>query len=527
MSYLTLLNNKNQLQVSHQNNEPSKLLIVDDNPTNLGILFEYLTNSGFLVLVALDGESAIEQVEYAKPDIILLDIMMPGIDGFATCERLKANPLTQDIPVIFMTALADTVDKVRGFKVGAVDYITKPIQQEEVLSRIQTHLTIRNLQKKLEQQNQHLQHEINERQQKAWELEQTVQQLQQTQAQLIQAEKMSSLGKMVAGVAHEINNPVTFIYGNLDWATEYIQQLLGLIELYEQTYPNPTPEIAAEIETIELDFLKSDLLQILKSMKVGTERLCQLVLLLRNFSRLDEAELKWVDIHEGIDTTLLLLQHRLKETAKRPAIQVIKEYGNLPKVWCFPGQLNQVFMNIVANAIDALEQEPEQKEHNETEQSGYCGATGLEKADALNVANADVCSDDSGVATTSRSCGDTLRQTPTTNCSASSSSQSPIPTIRICTEVIEDANETSPAYSTRIAIRIADNGPGMTEDVNRKLFDPFFTTKPVGSGTGLGLAISYQIVVKKHKGQLLATSEKGKGTEFAIEIPLVQPDYPT
>ncbi|NEP42679.1 MAG: response regulator [Okeania sp. SIO2H7] len=132
------------------------ILIVDDNPTNLGALFKFLSDSGFKVLVAVDGESAIEQIEYVRPDLILLDVMMPGIDGFETCRRLKANSKMQDIPVIFLTALSDTVDKVKGFSIGGVDYMTKPVNQEEILSRIKTHLTISSLQSQLQQKNQEL-----------------------------------------------------------------------------------------------------------------------------------------------------------------------------------------------------------------------------------------------------------------------------------------------------------------------------------------------------------------------------------
>ncbi len=186
------------------------------------------------------------------------------------------------------------------------------------------------------------------------ELELALHNLQKTQAQLIQTEKMSSLGQMVAGVAHEINNPVSFVYGNLTYANQYTQDLLNLVSLYQQHDPNPAQEIQEQIAAIDLDFLIEDLPKILSSMKVGAERISQIVLTLRNFSRLDEAQMKQVDIHEGIDSTLLILQHLLKAHGKHPSIEVIKEYGTLPLVQCYAGQLNQVFMNILANAIDAL-----------------------------------------------------------------------------------------------------------------------------------------------------------------------------
>ncbi|NJR71225.1 MAG: HAMP domain-containing histidine kinase [Synechococcales cyanobacterium CRU_2_2] len=187
-------------------------------------------------------------------------------------------------------------------------------------------------------------------------LKQAVEQLQRTQAQMIQAEKMSSLGQLVAGVAHEINNPINFIHGNLRHVREYSHDLMYLIQLYQQSYPQPNTEIATQVKLIDLKFIQADLPQLLSSMEMGTDRICQIVLSLRNFSRLNEAEFKTVDIHEGIDSTLLILQHRLKAHAQYPAIEVIKDYGNLPAISCYPGQLNQVFMNILTNAIDALEE---------------------------------------------------------------------------------------------------------------------------------------------------------------------------
>ena len=186
--------------------------------------------------------------------------------------------------------------------------------------------------------------------------ETTLIELKKTQAKLIQNEKMSSLGQIVAGVAHEINNPVSFIHCNLKYIEQYSQVILHLLELYHQYFPQPSAEIQAELDAIDIEFLKEDYTKILHSMNVGTTRIKDIVLSLRNFSRLDQSEFKAVDIHEGIDSTLLILSHRLKATSIRPEILLIKDYEALPKIECYAGQLNQAFMNILANAIDAIDE---------------------------------------------------------------------------------------------------------------------------------------------------------------------------
>ena len=333
--------------------EDYTLLIVDDNPTNLGVVVDYLEDSGLTILVSQDGESAITRAQFARPHLILLDVMMPGIDGFETCRRLKADPQTRDIPVIFMTALANTEDKVKGFEVGGVDYVTKPIQHEEVLVRVKTHLQIYDLNRQLEEQNQLLQQRVAER---TAELERALQDLQQFQLQLVQSEKMSALGQLVAGVAHEMNNPIGFLRGNLEPAIEYVRDLLNHLRLYQQVYTEPPAEIVKSAEEIDLEFIVEDLPESIASMADAVERIGDISTSLRTFSRTDAVAKMPFNLHDGLDSTLLILKHRLKGNQKRPPIEIIKKYGELPEIECLPGQINQVFMNLLANAIDALEE---------------------------------------------------------------------------------------------------------------------------------------------------------------------------
>ena len=292
--------------------------------------------------------------------------------------------------------------------------------------------------------------------QKSQELEKTLQELKQAQLQMVQNEKMATLGNLVAGVAHEVNNPIGFLKGSISNAEEYIQDLFAHIECYQENYPNPEEEVIESAEEIDLEFLSEDLPKLLDSMQVATERITEISNSLRTFSRADTSQKVACNIHEGIDSTILILKYRLKANDKRPAIEIIKNYGNLPLVKCFLGQLNQVFMNIIANAIDALDMTNQGKTFAEIEANPH--------------------------------------------------------KITIITELLTDTN--------LVIIKIKDNGPGMTESIREHIFDNLFTTKGVGKGTGLGLAIAKQIVEETHDGKISCNSTLGQGTEFIIELPV-------
>ena len=356
--------------------------------------------------------------------------------------------------------------------------------------------------------NQSLRDEVEERKQvqiilqekearereKSQQLEHALQELQQTQAQLVHSERMSSLGQLVAGIAHEINNPVNFIHGNLHHAHHYMQDLLDLLQLYQKQFPRPGAEICLKAEEIDLDFLQHDLPNLLSSIQVGADRIQSIVQSLRVFSRLDEAEVKAVDIHEGIDSTLMILHHRLKAKPDRPEIQVIKNYGNLPKIECYAGQMNQVFMNILSNAIDALDEKAFVQSLD----------TQLPDTQSPEIQLPDTQSPDT--------------QSPEIQLPDTQSPEMQSPNHH-ATHSGRITISTVMMNPDRILIRIADNGPGLTPATQHRLFTPFFTTKPVGKGTGMGLSISYQIVTANHKGLLRCSSSPGKGAAFIIEIP--------
>ncbi|MEM9092273.1 MAG: ATP-binding protein, partial [Cyanobacteria bacterium P01_F01_bin.53] len=295
---------------------------------------------------------------------------------------------------------------------------------------------------------------------KSQELEQALIQLQQSQSQVVQSEKMSALGNLVAGVAHEINNPIGFLNGSIKNAQNYVQDLQEHLDLYQTHYPNATEPILENAEEIDLEFVCEDLPKLLTSMKGATDRIKAISTSLRTFSRADTEHKVSANLIEGLDSTLLILKYRLKADENRPAIQVVKEYGDLPSIDCFPGRLNQVFMNLLANAIDVFDEAAQQTTFSD------------------------------------------LKDKPQ------------IITVKT-TLLTEAANGTK-----AIEIRIQDNGKGMPAEVKERIFDHLFTTKGVGKGTGLGLAIAKEIIVDAHGGTIAVQSEPGQGTEFCICLPM-------
>ncbi|MFE1744338.1 sensor histidine kinase [Coleofasciculus sp. H7-2] len=436
--------------------------------TNITVKFDRLAESltGLKETAESQQMQARNQLEQAQ--ILRLQIVVGSMLLSVTIAVALAIITTRAIarPLEAVTQVARAITQESNFD------LRSPVTTEDEVGSLATSLNclvqwVGEYTHELELARQTLEERVEQRTE---ELTQALQELQQTQSQLIQTEKMSSLGELVAGIAHEINNPINFIYGNLEHANVYTQELLNLVHLYQQQYPHPTPVIQEEIEAIDLDFLTEDFAKILSSMKMGTERIRQIVLSLRNFSRLDESEMKPVDIHEGIENTLLILNHRLKL-----GIEVVKNYEDLPLVECYPAQLNQVFMNIISNAIDALEEAKNKKERQEEGEQRNKGEFPIPNLKS-KIHNPKIHN----------------------------------PQILIRTERFN---------SNYIRVGIRDNGSGIPLEIRDKLFNPFFTTKPVGKGTGLGLSICYQIV-EKHKGKIEVISEPGQGTEFAIALPI-------
>ncbi|NEO53890.1 MAG: PAS domain S-box protein [Okeania sp. SIO3B5] len=434
-----LPNQMNGIAVTHEDSNPEISVYTPDYPTEqVKILSDKIRNREIIRFdnIAKINQSHLEPIQtYLQKLTVKSTLLLPlqtlsGQQGGVICNQYSSPRPWKDSEVELLQAV--------------VDQLAIAIDQAELYAQTRAAA--------LAAQTQ------------AHHLTEALQNLQQKEAQLIQQEKMSSIGQMVAGLAHEINNPVNFIHGNLTYVENYIKSILELLNIYQKYYPDPITEIEDKVEDIDLEFLIEDLPKILSSMEMGTERIRQIVLSLRNFSRHDEAEKKIVDIHEGIDSTLLILDHRIKSSGKDSGIEIIKEYGKLPKLECFPGQLNQVFLNIFNNAIDALESQQKPRQIKITTQINS------ESAETVNNFN--------------------------------------------------ENQHLSTANLKYAVISIKDNGPGMTENTINRVFDPFFTTKQVGKGTGLGLSISYQIIVEKHSGILKCTSQPKEGTEFIIQLPI-------
>lgn len=432
--------------IPNQPGSDIEILVVDDTPANLQVLTEVLSSNHYQVSAATSGKRALKQLQKQASDLILLDIQMPEMDGFELCQKIKRDPKMSHIPIIFITALSDTESIAKGFSLGAVDYITKPFREVELLARVRTHLNLHFLTEQLEERVK----------KRTAELQIAIERLQQSQLQMIQSEKMVSLGNLVAGVAHEINNPISFLNGSIAHGQDYVKDLLDYIALYQKHHPDAADPVQEKAQDIDLEFLSTDLPKLFDSMGQATQRINSISSSLRTFSRVETQCKVSANLHEGLDSTLLLLKYRLQANEHRPEIQVIKEYGDVPEINCFPGQLNQVFMNILANAIDAIDTNHEGKTFQEIDKQAN--------------------------------------------------------QIRIYTEFSQDINN-------EIIVRITDNGTGIAEDIKSKIFEQGFTTKKIGKGTGLGMAIAHQIITENHGGTITCKSTQGKGTTFTITLP--------
>ena len=481
-------NNKQQTT----NNKPNNILVVDDTPENLQLLVGMLKEKGYKVRPVPSGDLALSGAQISPPDLILLDIMMPEMDGYEVCTRLKADERTKDIPVIFISALSDVLDKVKAFSVGGVDYITKPFQEEEVLARVSTHLAIQNLQNNLKSKNEELA-KTNHK------LENTLQQLKATQQELIEKEKMAALGQLVAGIAHEINTPLGAIRSSAvniadslnktleqlpalfqSLSPEQAQNFLALLERSLQTEltlstkeerrvkKSLTRQLEAEeIENIddladslvdmgiydEIEpffplFKSPDSSRILEiaynlsgiqkgtaTINTATERASKVVFALKTYARYDQSgEMILANVIEGIDTVLTLYHNQFKM-----GVEVKRNYAELPPVLCYPDELNQVWTNLIHNALQAMD---------------YRG------------------------------------------------------TLTIDVKQQDD----------QVYISITDTGSGIPEEIKPKIFEPFFTTKPPGEGSGMGLDIVKKIV-DKHQGKIEFDSIRGQ-TKFTVSLPI-------
>jgi len=446
------------------------VLIVDDDAevrqiTKLVLGDFTFEGKALQFLEAASGEEA-RQIVRDRRDlaVILIDVVMESDRaGLETIDYIRNDLENEAVRIILRTGEAGQIPESEVIvRYEIDDYKTKTeLTAGKLMATMLTALRSYSLLSKFSETSQQLQTEIERRSRseerekaKSNQLAKTLQELRETQAQLVQNERMTGLGQMVAGIAHEVNNPVNFIYGNLIHAHKYVEDLFELIEMYQQVVGDRDSNVNEFKQAIDFPFIVEDIPKMFESMQAGADRIRDIVRSLRNFSRLDEAEQKTVDVREGIENTLTLLQHRLHVDNGNIPIEVSAYYGDLPHLTCYAGQLNQVFFHLFNNAIDALE----------------------------------------------------TRYKTTGN-------RAEPPQIWIRTQLVRE---------DWIGISIRDNGIGICPAQIEKIFDPFFTTKPVGKGTGLGLSICHSIVVGKHSGKIECTSTRGEGTEFTIELPVVQ-----
>ena len=427
-----------------------KILIVDDEPeihdvTKLALNDFIFEDKTLYFLNAYSGEEA-KKIIRENPDIamIFLDVIMENDKaGLELVQYVRENLGNKIVQIVLRTGQPGQIPE----KSIIQEYDINGYKTKTELTAIKLFTIVRTTLKTFSALSKERSH--SER------LENTLKELQDTQFQLIQSEKMSAIGQLVDGVANEINNPLGFINGNIQIAVDYIKDVLSLLDLYQQEYPHASTIIKNKIEAIYLAELREDLPELIASMQEGTKRIFDISDSLRIFSRADTDKKVFFNIHDGLDSTLVILKHRLKASKNHPEIKIEKNYGDIPQIECFPGQLNQVFMNLFANAIDALEESNQGLSYQEIKDNPNC--------------------------------------------------------INVSTRWDEE--------SKSVIIRIKDNGVGISEEVKQRIFDSLFTTKAIGRGTGLGLSIVHQVITKKHGGTIEVDSEMGKGTEFVITIP--------
>lgn len=433
-------------------NTSIKVLLIEDDEDDYLITedtLEDIPGQDYELTWVSEFDRAVDAIEtFNDYDVVLVDFYIGKSTGLELLHLAREKDVRS--PIIMLTGVSDRDIDSQVIQAGASDYLVKGKFNEDSLERAIRYSIDR---KKNEAA---LRRSEAQQRQKAKELQQALDDLRRTQTQLIQSEKMASLGQMVAGIAHEINNPISFIFGNIGCAEEYMRDLLDIIDLYQNGDSNSEAAIAEKLEDVDLDYIKTDFPQLLDSVKEGADRVRKIVLSLRSFARLDEAEVKTVRVNDCIESTVIMLSSRLAKQAKRDAIELITILSNLPNIECYPGQLNQALLNIFNNAIDALElrckQEPDF-----------------------------------------------------------------VPRLTITSKKADPAPEDDREW---IQIEIADNGLGIPDDAIEKIFDPFFTTKPVGKGKGLGLSIAYQIIVDRHGGELACRSLPGQGATFYIRLPV-------